>query len=196
MGTSPEAMQNPKPWHRLYARMIDYGIYTMSLTVGVYLLALYFPFNDILLAFVGFVMLGVWRFGFWLPFEAFCISKYGTTVGKWLLNIQVLNQERQHLTYLQALKRGAAAYINGQFLLVPVLTLISHFLSYTQLKKEHTTSWDKKGGYIVLHREIGLFRTIIALLLVALSLLNIWIFKDVYFKELRFILMMAEKFYT
>jgi uncharacterized RDD family membrane protein YckC len=141
-----------RPWVRATARLID------ILLAG------------LLLGWIGMVVHPLWVHGrgtalilflgliLWIPFEAFLLSRWGTTFGKAILNMQVCDQHGKKLTYSRAVFRAmwvwAAGLVVGIPLIAPdtegkiVLALIfaapALLYIYWRLYRKAATSWDDK----------------------------------------------------
>lgn len=85
--------------YRIIARLLDYFILFLVAKV----VFSFFPF--FLDAYEDFLALAV--FFLWIPIEAFCISKWGTTPGKALFGIGVCDEKGAKLKTLRALRRAA-----------------------------------------------------------------------------------------
>ncbi|MES2122595.1 MAG: RDD family protein, partial [Chlamydiota bacterium] len=85
---------------RFWARLCDYSLLFLVLgAVTLFLPLFYDPLFYLFLA-LGTPLL-------WMPLEALCLSKWGTTPGKYLFGITVLEGEGIKLSFRKALKRAA-----------------------------------------------------------------------------------------
>jgi|GEM_PF-3584823 len=114
------------------------------------------------LVFVGMIMLVacllivlICFLGGWVLMEAFCLSKFGTTLGKWLLKVQVRNADGSYLSFKQACVRGLKIWFRGMGLFIPVVGLVTHVMAYNRLKNNQITSWDEDDSLVVTHSTIG-----------------------------------------
>ncbi len=143
-----------RPWIRYLARLFDYIIFgiVFSIAVALILPALfYLPdiFYSMLLIFV------------WIFIEARFLSWWGTTPGKWLLKTKVRDLNGNKLTFSQALSRSFAVWLKGMGIGFPIASLITQVIAYNRLKKDGITSWDRDGGFVVLHEKIGVLRGVL-----------------------------------
>ncbi|WP_277998826.1 DnaJ domain-containing protein [Moorella sulfitireducens] len=154
------------PWPRFWARTIDLMLWAFILgIIGVFYHAI-FKFYD----YTGFLPTAV-TIATWVFVEAYLISAYGTTPGKWLLKIHVFHKDGSRLSYAEAIKRSLFALGYGYAFGIPLLNLIFLFNSYSYLKKNHLTLWDMYLNSHTTHGEISLIRKIVA----AMFVIGIWV---------------------
>jgi uncharacterized RDD family membrane protein YckC len=197
-GSSQPAMQSyqnksvpqVRPWVRFVARIIDIWL-TQILLLGiiivfVIMLAILIPQSlptivnsskniNPTLDLVITLMVSLLILAF---IEPFFISNYGFTPGKWLMQTRVINPDGTNLTFSQAMNRSFAVYTRGFCIGIPVLFIITLLMESTKLENEGKTSWDAKGGYVVLHNEIGIPRTIAAIILLIVMRLIMMILSE------------------
>jgi uncharacterized RDD family membrane protein YckC len=101
--------------------------------------------------------------------EALLLSTLGYTPGKWLLKVKVRDINGKKLTYIRALKRGVFVFIFGLGCCIPIFILPALAVAYYQLAYHKITLWDKHGNFVVTHSPIGVFRTIIAIVFIMIS---------------------------
>ena len=127
--------------------------------------------------------LGLWDFVFrhpilllgppalWIPLEAFLLSRWGTTPGKWLLGMSVADALGTPLAFTAALKRSALVLLTGNGLGLPfmlLLPMLQAAMSWVLYRRSGTTLWDRAASSQVLHsppRPLGLIATAATLLL-------------------------------
>ncbi|MCX7746050.1 MAG: RDD family protein [Clostridia bacterium] len=147
-----------RPWVRYFARSIDLSLFSLAVGFGI---GFFYP--DLVEGsvmkqrMVQFVMLFGWFF-----VEAFLFFTWGTTLGKWLLRTHVYNAQGKKLGYTEALNRGLMIWFRG--LGVGFLSFITTIIAYFTLTNRGTTSWDRDGGYIVVHKKIGALRIALVVL--------------------------------
>lgn len=88
----------PANWVRLCAQGVDYALFYLVCSIGSFFLPIYLDDIDYLI-FACLVPV------LWTPIEAFFISKYKTTLGRFLLGIRIETHTAGKLPYLIALKR-------------------------------------------------------------------------------------------
>jgi len=160
IGFEDEGVPQVRPWVRFLARRLDFGIFqviilsSMSLAVIVISRLLGKEIADIT---IDIPIIGIGIIGL-LVLEAFCLSVFGTTPGKWLFNTKVLTNEGKKLKFGQAMNRTVTVWIKGMGLIIGCL--ITMTLSYKRLGEEGITSWDRNGGFNVIHGRISTGRII------------------------------------
>ena len=117
------------PWRRWFARWIDYAALgaVMSFLIIVVLRIRPVPgdFMNIVLAICyGFLF---------VPLEAFMLSKWGTTPGKYAMGIRLESIQGGRLTYLEALERAWSVLKDGTCFGIPFLELWQTAQRYSQL---------------------------------------------------------------
>lgn len=144
------------PWRRFFARVSDYSVLQF-----VFLLwcLTYKPvdFPDLLVLFVQFFILRL----FW---EALFISLFGTTPGKWLLDIRVTRPDGKLLSFWEAFGRSYMVLFYGEGFGIPPVSLFTNMFSYSHLTKTGTTRWDAATNAVVSHKEWGVFRALVCTL--------------------------------
>jgi hypothetical protein len=106
--------------------------------------------------------------------EALLLSTWGTTPGKGLLRVIVRTGEGARLSYRQAWLRALKVWVKGQALGIPLISLIALAQGHQHLVKDGAATWDRDGGFSVMHRRIGAWRATLAVLcLVAFITFNL-----------------------
>lgn len=101
----------------------------------------------------------------WIPLEAFLLSRWGTTPGKWLLGMRVADDLGQPLHFKAALQRSALVFATGNGLGLPfdqLLPMLQASMSWVLYRRTGTTLWDRAASSQVLHATpppIGLIAT-------------------------------------
>jgi RDD family len=154
-------VKKARPWIRFWARMFDY---TIPFTVLVILLDTGSP---VWREFQWLNGLWVWFLAtiVWIPIEAICVSAWGTTPGKALLNTRVTRTP-----YPVALKRSAIVWLHGMGAGVVIVSQVMWIISFRRLARTQTTPWDRATGSHVTHGRVGSVR--------AVSMIALWIFLD------------------
>lgn len=157
------------PWSRWFARIIDYTVFIAILISFIHLFSpsLIVWFNDLSNAVFADVDTGYFIFAVflsfvaclsWVPIEALLLSTAGSTLGKWLLQISILDSAGEKLTYLDALERSFNVWLRGMACGVFILSFVANYNAYKELKAERISSWDKVSDTAVLHERIGPLR--------------------------------------
>lgn len=149
---------NPKPWRRFWARWIDIMLFSIFGGLLLYSFDFIYSTNEIVL---GLIILAAYVF-----VEAITLSIFGTTFGKWLLSIKITKEDNTRLTFVEALNRSFVVYIAGLGLGIPILSLITLVSSYSELKKDKITRWDKKGHFVVVMEKVSVIHSILVVILI------------------------------
>ena len=109
----------------------------------------------------------------WVFVEAALLSTLGTSPGKWLLKITIIDRSLEKPGYFGALRRSLSVWCNGMgtgiFFIVPVTMAIS----YQRLRKEGYAPWDREGRFYLVHGKAGATRFLFTFLFfVIFSVLN------------------------
>ena len=142
------AASDRRPWPRYLARMLDTLVLgaVMGLILGIVLV---FTTDDAgervfaamggvggtLLTYVVSFMVATVPIAFLLAFAQ--------TPGKWLFGIRVRNPDGSRLGLWKALPREAWVVVRGVGFALPVVTLFTMISSYTDLKDDGATAWDR-----------------------------------------------------
>jgi uncharacterized RDD family membrane protein YckC len=163
-----EPVPQVRPWVRYWARMMD--IFLFGLVFGGVAGILYPPILDVHDTLLGMILLFVYLF-----FEPIMLTAWGTTPGKALLRISISKANGDKPTYREALSRSVSIWAGGLGFGIPLVSLITLVLSFSRLKKDGITSWDKGGNFRVSHWRIGPIRVItIILIFIAFFFLMAW----------------------
>ena len=137
----------PHPWLRYLARHTDTILFAVFL-------ALFFGDSGLFSGSEEFWGSLVIMF-LWIFVEAVFLAMIGTTPGKWLFNISVVNNNGSKLTFSSALNRSFMVWIKGLGLGIPLVSLFTMYSSYSELQKNGITSWDKDDNHIVRHGKFN-----------------------------------------
>lgn len=136
-----------RPWPRLFARSIDTSVFIF---VTIFVLAIAAPGLIDDAGVIGFVLLFAWSF-----VEAAMLSSSGTTPGKALFHIKVLNRDGTKMSYGAALKRSLEVWVKGMAIGVSQLSMFAQGYAYNRLVTTGATSWDTGKEHIVVHRDLS-----------------------------------------
>ena len=129
---------------RFWARWLDLSLYS-----GLWWIGMWAARQDIEAA-----LLNPWVMFFqylpWFVIEPLLLHYFGTTPGKWLLNLAVVNHDGSRLDLPAAIRRSLRVMFTGVgFGWIP-LALFCHVLSIFTAKRLGTTLWDHAGGHRVI----------------------------------------------
>lgn len=144
------------PWVRCVARGFDYALFLLFL-LGVHR-SMHWSLPS--LPFFSFIPL---EFALWIPCEAALLATWGTTPGKWLLQIQ-LRRYGMHLDFHTALKRSLSVWIRGLGMGIWGLNLLCLLIAYQQLRVRQVTTWDREDQILVMHSVAARWRLPFAVL--------------------------------
>lgn len=157
--------EKPRPWVRFWAKNFD--ILLFSLMFGIFL-GIFYP--DILSQ--SDAVLTIISLPCCLLIDACCLSFFGTTPGKFLLNVKV-SKHFQNLTLSDANKRAFMTWFRGFGLGIPFINLITMYTSYTHLKDSGRSYWDEKLDIDVEHKDLTSGKTIVFVIIFILIILFI-----------------------
>lgn len=148
-----------RPWVRFWARVID----SIPMTVLVEFIApaIGIPADTWSNYASAWISMAVW-----IPIEAFLLSTWGTTPGKFVLDIRL----RGDLSMGNALSRSGQVFLKGFAAGIPFVGLLAIWRSYRRLKNHGRTAWDESTGVAVEHGPVTWWRVALAILLILVSL--------------------------
>lgn len=148
------------PWIRLWARQIDYTVFGIFLSYIWVLLP-----NNISKAIFSLERI-IYTIPFlWIFIEMILISKIGTTLGKYILNIRVKKRDGDKLSFIEAFYRSYLVWIIGLGFGIRIVEIFTQLYAYLKLKERGISSWDKKINSKIIYGEIGGLRILLAILI-------------------------------
>lgn len=134
---------DPGPWRRYFARFLDRLLYNALVAAFTALVLRVNPAVDEALD-----RLLTWFFSaaLLLTLEPLCLHFWGTTPGKWLLGIRVLDYDGQRLSLGEAAARTFKVFVFGMGLQLPVLELVANFLAWRRCARGEDQLWDSEYG--------------------------------------------------
>jgi uncharacterized RDD family membrane protein YckC len=151
------------PWRRSFARGLDLSL--VSILLGL-VLAPFAPESEIVGVKGGGGTLSTWYYTtIWSAavMNAIFISRFGTTIGKWLLGIRVLSEERSLLPFKKALGREIIVLLLGFGAGVFVFSLLSIGITIWFIKTKGATPWDRYALASTEFAPLSLSRLFLAL---------------------------------
>jgi hypothetical protein len=150
----------PHPWRRYFARMLDLWIVAVTLGFCIGLIAPEFldETPDMVFGIIASLVV--------LPYEAYLLSTWDRTIGKWLLGISVTKNNGKSLSVEEGFKRGWLVFYRGMGLAIPFVSLFTLIHQYGVLTKKGITTWDRDMECKVSYEKLQPLRVIIALGLV------------------------------
>ncbi len=140
-----------RPWARLGARVAD--ILLFQLVVSLLVPAAWIPeATDTFALQVFMLVLTAGSLLAWTFLEAFLLSRWGMTPGKWMYRVRIVNPHGHFLTYSEALRRSLGVFVQGLALGLPGVQLIAMALAYKELNETGLAPWDR-GRFLVQHAQ-------------------------------------------
>lgn len=103
----------------------------------------------------------------WMLIEPFFLHAFGTTFGKSLLKIQLRNHQGNTLSLRGAWRRSIRVWIRGLAMGIPILNIIAMLLAYRAFTIRGITAWDKEDNLILTYGDIGNWRLLGIVILIA-----------------------------
>lgn len=147
-----------KPWKRFIAKIID--LFALGYITG-YSFANSIPgglafLNQFELEFFSNIMLTL----IIILLEAMLVSMFGTTPGKFIFSIQILNENHQKLSIVKSIMRSLSAVVFGYGFGIPIISLLVMFHNYDLIKNKGSTNYDNSCGAIVITKKRNLIQLI------------------------------------
>lgn len=101
----------------------------------------------------------------WIPIDQLFLYSWGTSPGKWFLNIRVKNLNGETISLNKAFLRSVSVWGIGIGLGLPIINLFCMYFSGRKLKKEGKTWWDNKFDIEVTHSDPSWFKFITFIIL-------------------------------
>ena len=137
---------------RFWARWLDLTLYS-----GIWWIGMWAARQDIEAA-----LLNPWvmflQYVPWFAIEPLLLHYFGTTPGKWLLGLEVVNLDGSRLDLPAAIRRSLRVMFTGVGFGWPFLAVFCQALSLFTAKRLGTTLWDHTGGHRVTAAPLDPFR--------------------------------------
>lgn len=150
----PPVPDQPHLVRRFWARWLDLYLYA-----GLWWIAMWAVGRDI-----GMILENQWIILFhyvpWFVFETFLIHRFGTTPGKWLLGIRIVNNDGTQLTLAESTRRCARVLFIGLGFGWGILALICQLMSWVTTKRLGRPLWDQAGGHRLEAAPLGPLRLV------------------------------------
>lgn len=173
----------PRPWRRFWARHIDvyfYALLTKLCTLVIPILIFTFfreiyrfrlPLQQLPPWLVGTIEILLWLIPItvWMFLEAYTLSRFGTTLGKALLEIKVRNRDNSFLSYKKALKRSLKVLLCGTGFYT--FSWITYWISYHHLTSTGITYWDESEDLEVTTYPVNQKKVVFAVIFIGATIL-------------------------
>lgn len=140
----PPLPQSAFPIRRFWARWLD-----LYLFAGIWWLGMWAAGRDI-----EATLKDPWIMLFlyipWFVAESFLLHRFGTTPGKWLLGLRVVNDDGSLLSLAAATRRSARVLFLGIGFGWDIVTLVCQVMAFVVTKKVGRPLWDQAGGHRVI----------------------------------------------
>jgi hypothetical protein len=158
----------PRPWHRLAARMFDYAIWGLLLALLLSQLRALGIISDVAAYWLTHPLLApIVVTATWMPIEALLVTAVGTTPGKWLFGIYLqfsisdaYARRNTSAQLLRGLKRALRVWIEGVACGFPLLAPVLVAVAYEKLAEHQETDWDFAEDCLVTHGPAGVVNTV------------------------------------
>ena len=168
---STKTLSKPRPWIRLWSKLIDFPIHTF---LGFLFLKLYLG-EETIKSIMGpealesllkneantqpeletLTLITITMIISWVITEGIFLACFTTTLGKWILNIETLKLNGKRIDPLTALIRSFYVLVFGFGLWVFPFLFICPVISYISLIKKKSTQWDRWLKLQVTHKELN-----------------------------------------
>ena len=133
------------PWRRFFARLLDLTFY--SFLVNVLLLTI-FKINIVDTSFKIFLLKLFLQLVLLQFIEPFLLSKFGTTLGKFVLGLKVIDDSGNKLSFKKAFERTTYVIFYGLSLNIPYLRLVSLFICFKKCNNNEFLEWEQENTII------------------------------------------------
>lgn len=150
-----------RAWPRFWARLLDISI--LALPVGM-LLGLLFPslmVLDLGTRAAEFVI-GIIALPVIMVIDALLLSLLGTSPGKAIVGLKVVDMEMRKLSTETALRRNLLLYLKGLVAGIPFLNLVGYGKGHADVREQGFTSWDEATNSRVIENGYHVARAAIA----------------------------------
>ena len=158
----------PRPWHRLAARLFDCAIWGMSLALLLSELRGMHVISDAAGFALGHPLFApVIITATWIPVEALLMAALGSTPGKWLFGIYLqfaisdaYARRDTQAQLMAALRRAFRVWWEGMACGFPLLAPVLVAVAYEKLTQNQETDWDFAQDVLVTHGPPGVLKSV------------------------------------
>ncbi|MDA3845956.1 MAG: tetratricopeptide repeat protein, partial [Vallitaleaceae bacterium] len=105
-------------------------------------------------------------------YEILMISYTGTTIGKSLMGIRILDAEENHLLMGQSFVRTLSSFAMGRFFCIPILSIIALTRSFRTYAGTKEVKWDRNYQVEQFRKGAGPWVTILTIVLFSVSVVT------------------------
>lgn len=172
--------KEPHPVRRYVARVLDASLVSIVIQFVLYVVLRLRPiptgFVTTLIS-IGYCLIS-------LPVNAFFIHRWGTTPGKWIMGIRVLDFTGKKMTYIDALFREWLAFGSGLGWCLPIYEYYRLYKSFKSYVQTGETDWDE-GSVAQFTQWRGKGKAVFAAAATLILVISIWIVTDSYLPTYR-----------
>jgi uncharacterized RDD family membrane protein YckC len=150
----PSTPAHPHLARRFWARWLDLHLYA-----GCWWLAIWAAGQD-----VQAVLTDPWlillHYVPWFAIEAVFIHRWGTTPGKWLLRLRVVNTDGSYLSAAQSVRRCTRVLFLGIGMGWGIVSVICQLFAWFSTRRTGSSLWDLAGGHRIETAPLRLTRIV------------------------------------
>ncbi len=158
-----EPVSGEKPWRRLTARLIDYGLWGLVADALLRVAADHGLIAPDVRLFLTSPLIAVMAIpASWMLIEILLLNAFRATPGKWLTNVHLRFsasdpslREGPGARPWEVVKRCFRVWMRGTACGIPVMNLVATDKARLYLLRMKETSWDFDGDCLVTHGELG-----------------------------------------
>ncbi len=158
------------PWRRYFARALDGALYNAFFMVVLGLgLKINVNLDSVGVSSMSTLAIIALTFGL----EPLLLSRFGTTFGKWVFGLHIVNGEGSHLTYHQAMERTMGVFWRGNGAYIPIYGFYRNYRSFADTKEGWELPWEE-DNYLLERDQSGWRWILYAVLIVGLMGVKTW----------------------
>lgn len=152
-------------WPRFWARVLDISI--LAFPVGM-LIGLLFPSLMVLDldTRAAEIVIGILALPVIMVIDALLLALFGTSPGKAIVGLKVVDMEMRKLSTETALRRNFLLYLKGLVAGIPLLNLVGYGKGHADVRERGFTSWDEATDSRVIENDYHIARAAIAAVIV------------------------------
>lgn len=134
------------PWRRFWARHLDLVLYSALWTVLLVAVGNVNPGNR---GIMGSFLDDIMGIALLLLLEPAFLALFGTTPGKWILGLRVLNAEEGRLSYSEAFSRTWLVFWKGMGFFLPIYNIYRLWKSYVECGDGEKLEWEEDSSVLL-----------------------------------------------
>lgn len=164
-----EEFYDVHPWRRYFARYTDICfIALICLFIHISFPEYFNSYNQFVehKHYINFLLIGIAI----MFINTVFLSLTGTTLGKFLFGVRIVNIDNRRLKFFCALYREWLVVVIGLAFYFPFINFVTSYFSYVRLTTMGRTKWDERLNCNVVYRENNIKQTIFCVIGTALYL--------------------------